>query len=124
MNNKGFFMLMQVFSLSILLLAAAAIFSVFRIYSENQVMEDAKMTAVYLAQKEIAMIEGEILTEKKFYDAGTIKEASINKNNVLFHINTSLSVNDKLKTVTAKVNWTVNGKQAEFDLRKTVYTNE
>lgn len=124
MNNKGFFMLAQVLALSLLLLAAATLFSVFNIYAKNQVAEDARLTAVYLIQKEVAMLEGQLLSAEGAYYTGIVKETDISKNNILFHMQMSLATNGKLKIITAKINWLINNREADYTLTKTVYVNE
>lgn len=124
MDNKGFFLLAQVLALSLLLLAAATLFSVFNIYAKNQVAEDTRLTAVYLIQKEVAMLEGQLLSAEGAYYTGIVKENDISKNNILFHIQMSLAVNGKLKIITAKINWLINNREADYTLTKTVYVNE
>lgn len=122
-HKQGFFMLVQAVLLSIMLLAAAALFSIFRLYAQNQYAENARMTAAYLAQKEIALIEGELLTQKG-YAASKDKENTIQKNNTYFTAKTVLTSENDLKKISTHISWLINGRQEDFSLSKTVYIYE
>lgn len=122
-RKQGFFMLAQAVLLSIMLLTAAALFSIFRLYTQDQYAENARMTAAYLAQKEIALIEGELLTQKN-YAATNDKENTVQKNHTYFTARTVLTSENDLKKISTHISWLINGRQENLSLSKTVYIYE
>ncbi len=124
MNEKGFFMLPQIIALSLLLLVASAIFAVFQTYSLAQCNENARLTAIYLAQKEIAVIEGQILSKEHYFSSGTIKETSVEKNGITFSIKTSMLSFDEFKKISTIITWQTKSKPTNITMDKTLYENE
>ena len=123
MNEKGFFMLPQIMVLSLLLLAASVIFAVFQTYSLAQYNENAHLTAIYLAQKEISVVEGQILSKERYFSSGTIKETSVEKNGITFSIKTSLFSVDEFKKISTIITWQIKSKSINITMDKTLYEN-
>lgn len=122
MNNKGYVMLLQAIPLTILLTGAACLFSTFYLYAQNQVEENARLTAVYLAQKEVAIVEGELLS--KVNDTKNSRQISMEKNGIAFSIQTSLRKSGDSRIINTEIKWSVNKREESFSLVKAMYIDE
>lgn len=123
MNQHGYIGLLQIIILSILLTAASSIFLSWKAYSRSQTNEDAHLTAIYLAQKEISLAE-EYLFHTSPYFTGSLNNQQIDLNNFTFTIKTIITTDNHLKKITTHINWQLNDNSHEYTLIKTVYINE
>ncbi|WP_196594283.1 hypothetical protein [Pectinatus sottacetonis] len=124
MGQKGFIMLPQILILSLLLLTAGTVFTVYHIYADAQTAENAQITALYLAKKEIAITEGQLLSHEKNFTYKINSNQKINLNNFIFTIKTTVIPDNNLKHITTIIYWKENSHEKLLSLEKTVYTND
>ncbi len=119
MNQYGYLGLLQIIVLSLLLTAASGIFITWKTYSNFQANEDAHLTAIYLAQKELTLAQEHDLSSF----SGCLNQ-QITLNNFSFNVRTTITTSGNLKNITTTVSWHINNKPREYSLVKTVYENE
>ncbi len=125
MNQQGFFLLETVF-VGLILLAVSAFLGVCRIGSQAQESSAVRVTAVFLAQKQLAFVEGDKTLRVKNGDVswlGLGGEPRITKNGTSFFVITRLSeVTDapELKQIEVKVQWQERKKENQIKIIRLV----
>jgi hypothetical protein len=125
MNDKGFFLLETVV-LGLILFAAAGVFGTYAISSRLRADSENRLTAAFLAQKQLACVQGNATVLKAA--AGSIPwqdPASVQpilKNGKEFYIKTDLqnTEDEVLKQVEVVVQWQERGKTCQLKFVKLV----
>jgi hypothetical protein len=125
MNQRGFFLLETVF-VGLILLAVSAFLGACRVGSQAQETSAMRVTAAFLAQKQLAFIQGDKTLRIKNGDIswlGLGEESKITKNGTIFEVRTRLSkVSDtsELKQIEVKVQWQERKKENEIKIIRLV----
>lgn len=125
MNERGFFLLETLF-LGLILLAASAFLGVCHMGSQLQESSTMRLTAIFLAQKQLACVQGDKVIMGKtgkisWLDSGD--ESKLNKNGTLFLVTAQLSdvaAEPLLKQIEVTVQWQERKKECEVKLTRVV----
>ena len=128
-NQRGFFLL-EALVLSFLVLGCGALAVAYRAMAESRAAAGAEITAAYLAQEQVAWIEGQ--QASYLHAHGTIpwrggESAAPERNGTQFDISSSVSQHPEtaaLAVVETHVRWQIRGRQREETYRKLVAYHE
>lgn len=128
-NQRGFFLL-EALVLSFLVLGCGALVVAYRAMAESRAAAGAETTAAYLAQEQIAWIEGQ--QASYLHAHGMIpwrggESTAPERNGTQFDISSSVSQHPEtaaLAVVETKVRWKISGRHREETYRKLVAYHE